>query len=1288
MTNILLVPIRVDALQADGQMTLVAPVADFTGLPYRYYDDNSSGGGNSNQPGPPPPPSNGPPTPPNGGPTPPPNPGPGPTPPPDPNGQANVSNAFLGSTVVQPPAFSTEGDGQWTPPSGLHLHWKLPAALATQREDPHSGGVPRFPKAPNRWLVVASTQTDGAWQPAATWVIESDYLHATPNGDPSAVPPGTISFPIAPPDELHKILNADPQPPKDDPAPQDIAAYPFYYQAPFRHMGRKVEIGSWQTDANLHEYLPQYNPAGLTAAGYGHPLFAAVYPNCASVFGCHDAVQDGVYPRRYEVIGWYDAAAADCMQLFQNLENQPDPWKALSSEYRWTVGDNSEELPALSVYYARLDIAQALSGDLPSPEVSVAVGNTTGEALSAYLASNLAAASSAPQELFEEQIEAFGMQTQMQGEHVDLAATFEEARHDKSFKKIHGGSLWSVRVRHTTGKASTPTQEVTLPGELAHLLNTANLAQQTYDNAWNQIESLRQRAYADWYRLAAQFGAPPVPPAPTLDDIVDYSDASALAPLQQLAAATGTIEFGTGPSGAVSITVGSAGIGPDVPVQFTAAQALAQALEVLSSSLQAYNAGTAAVKANMQYYLVRKGAPRFYQPTEPAVLLQGPAVDSTQHTSANSTVACVVVPGLSFDSATHPLTDDLRTNGMSSSGAFGMILAQIETLSASGGPGFSTQSTQPWSPVVLNWQTSVWPETDAGTVNPTDSEVAYNPGYINNRYELDVDAADLKIKVRPSQLAAQEPAETYTGRAILTAHAPAKLQQSIAAYLLGLTLHDLKQWGCRGAAFNAEVDYHYDRHLFAWASQYFGMPTYSGACIDPATSPTAQVLAEQQNEIRVWMSQQYPFRMAGKQEPTLIDLTALAATTWCGDTPVLDDNGALTTLATLSSAEQAENPVATAMSAWGKIAGGGLLAQALSGFNDALLTRQRDLQLPVWDYRVMDDQNQCNYARDLSCSLGSVRTAPLDGATFLPIRSGLMQFVDNCLALVDSFGQLLPLTFTTTDTIKSARMTLLDNVASSVTAPSAIADADENADYIYLPPRLAQESRLNFRWLAADQGNVSGNGDEIEMNDHPATTPVCGWVLPNNLDGSLMVYATDGAPLGSLLQADGNVVWESAPGINNSVLIQTIPNPHLRDFVANLAIWGEMQADNWGDFLSGVNQALQNIDPKSFAEHEALALLIGRPLAVVRATLGMQVMGLPAVDNSPAAFTYDLDNGLIALSASHDAVAENYRFDAVLDFGVQAQRLPDTGAGIISAPSHRYAERRCRPLPGERLRPA
>ena len=139
--------------------------------------------------------------------------------------------------------------------------------------------------------------------------------------------------------------------------------------------------------------------------------------------------------------------------------------------------------------------------------------------------------------------------------------------------------------------------------------------------------------------------------------------------------------------------------------------------------------------------------------------------------------------------------------------------------------------------------------------------------------------------------------------------------------------------------------------------------------------------------------------------------------------------------------------------------------------------------------------------------------------------------------------------------------------------------------------------------------------DEVEMNSVPATTPICGWLLPNNFDNSLMVYDNTGNALGSInLLAQ----WSSAPGSTDRVTVDQITNPHLQRVVRRLVVDVGMEAaetklrqDFLSGFLSTLDSALEAIEPASFAQHEALALLMGRPIAVVRASVDLQLMGQP-----------------------------------------------------------------------------
>ena len=74
---------------------------------------------------------------------------------------------------------------------------------------------------------------------------------------------------------------------------------------------------------------------------------------------------------------------------------------------------------------------------------------------------------------------------------------------------------------------------------------------------------------------------------------------------------------------------------------------------------------------------------------------------------------------------------------------------------------------------------------------------------------------------------------------------------------------------------------------------------------------------------------------------------------------------------------------------------------------------------------------------------------------------------------------------------------------------------------------LAQPMRLDFRLLDA-------TSDAIRSNSSDATSPICGWLLPNHLDNSLMVFDAAGQNLGELIEIvkdEGTGVrWDAAPG--------------------------------------------------------------------------------------------------------------------------------------------------------------
>ena len=73
---------------------------------------------------------------------------------------------------------------------------------------------------------------------------------------------------------------------------------------------------------------------------------------------------------------------------------------------------------------------------------------------------------------------------------------------------------------------------------------------------------------------------------------------------------------------------------------------------------------------------------------------------------------------------------------------------------------------------------------------------------------------------------------------------------------------------------------------------------------------------------------------------------------------------------------------------------------------------------------------------------------------------------------------------------------------------------------------MVQSSRLSFRFISAAD-------DSLETGLAADANPVCGWLLPNYLDQSIMIYDADGSLRGELLQEKNNsqttVNWLPAP---------------------------------------------------------------------------------------------------------------------------------------------------------------
>ncbi|GAA1893275.1 hypothetical protein [Actinomadura bangladeshensis] len=270
------------------------------------------------------------------------------------------------------------------------------------------------------------------------------------------------------------------------------------------------------------------------------------------------------------------------------------------------------------------------------------------------------------------------------------------------------------------------------------------------------------------------------------------------------------------------------------------------------------------------------------------------------------------------------------------------------------------------------------------------------------------------------------------------------------------------------------------------------------------------------------------------------------------------------------------------------------LSQSLGGFNDALLMLKLARQLPVAD-PVGFPMEQDLAGRVAARVGGENRYAPQPNHDFNPIRAGEAKI--ERLRVVDNFG-------------------IGHDVDVSRIRTTTRLRAAEHPDRIAMPPRLVQAARLRLRLL--DAGH-----DTRPLTGLPECSPVCGWLVPDNLDDSLRVYAADGTWLGSLSALADPASWEPAPYGGGAADIGALGNAHLRKVVA----WVR-DAQGAGDLLGVLDDALAAVEPADAARHRDRAVLAGRPVAVVRAEVSLDLREPPAVHQDWNIFRTDLGRGV------------------------------------------------------------
>lgn len=1050
-----------------------------------------------------------------------------------PAGSAQPSGKpYLSSSVTSFP------DSSATP--GVHLHWSLPDALTRGQHDRDSGSV-TFPQVPNRWLVSRiSTRDDDPTPRIKSWVIESNQQRTVDTGQ------GCPTMPY-----------------------NDIEAQQQYY----RYMGGYADYDLWQESGCDN---------ALSAVGYGEPSFAAYYPNCRNVFAFFDDFRltlgqsdaDGggndsnepllhVHTLSYFVLGW-----------FAQDDTDPLAGAAVAGDAnQWSWGF-SGGTPSATLCSALIrNVTWVPNKDYLDDAVStldVAVGNSGSEALAAMVAhqSDLAADQDAEYLLNAVQR---GLFTQLRNDTAKVAK-LDLTLHQSEFSSEAGGTVWALKPRASSnfdtdgGDASQNSPLLAAP--IADALATLNLAQEAYDKACFDIESLRRQVFNDWYRIQLLANGTTPINAPNLD----------LQAVQSLADdVVDAVQDGLTAAGTLSYTRAQE---VDTPM----AQGADSGGTLAQAVVDAY-AALAALAAPEAYLLQRTPAPPFWLPNDPVVLLRGPDVAPTERFAAAApNDPSVYLP--------------CRLSGQTSASLAYGNAATLTALDITSGKSYSRL-----------------PPSLAGDALDLLAEAMCLDSRFAERLAGTLCAKDGQLKQ----------ADVAADLAALCVAADSGTLATATVCVSGIAAYP--------PARSSWSDTPWNPLFLRWQLVYSPLAGKPASTQDWQFDPALIVANHELNGDAIELQMHH-------------DAAPTVPATISGITPLA--HGALANLKAAIDAVLKGDPAPDQqlVDIRDHLETLPLLSQSLGGFHRALNGQFQNLQVNLC-IAFQDDPftDRCaaavvdfNDAAPVSDDADSVRTDW--DSLYAPVRTGLLTLGE--LSIYDSFGQ----------------------VRKVAPAPCAWSHALQTDDgRIVLPPRLSQPARLLFRWIGA-------GANTVQKNPLPATSPICGWVTPNNIDDGLMLFDATGAPLGELCLVGKPqlLTWRPAPTDGGAVIAPQADPAHLRAQIAGSIADPVLRGFALGVFdggagyfeamLSAIDRAISTILPAAGPQDPTIALLMGRALALSCAQVALDLKGVVSPDQSWEALQSDTTAGAAPTQR------ETRAFGAIT-FPVRLGDLSQTDDGLV-----------------------
>jgi hypothetical protein len=272
-------------------------------------------------------------------------------------------------------------------------------------------------------------------------------------------------------------------------------------------------------------------------------------------------------------------------------------------------------------------------------------------------------------------------------------------------------------------------------------------------------------------------------------------------------------------------------------------------------------------------------------------------------------------------------------------------------------------------------------------------------------------------------------------------------------------------------------------------------------------------------------------------------------------------------------------------------------------------------------------------------------TAALDGVRTqllgFPVRDGLRRPSDG--TTVSNPAPVNPPHSVVAGAITLTRARLLDAFGRTLEIPltnvvvPTRSMIEDRPGVLSVAPRLLRPARWQFRLVdAATAVGTEGNEARVDQIDTTLqVNPVVGFAMPDHLDESLEVFGIDGSPIGELLHepVSGGVMWEIAAGREGPadagpLYGLTASQQPLGLFAAGLVAADAARRKGapltpdtdeesaLSSLLRAIDTTLWTIDTFASLGSEHVAGLVGRPIAVVRAQLRLELRPPTDIDLS------------------------------------------------------------------------